>query len=79
VPTDGKKIVQFYIRTDHWQNTTYISRYDWITSIGSVFGLKSFYAMFIFFFLDHFTGIDYLTTVIKRIFLERSSNEKFFL
>jgi excinuclease UvrABC ATPase subunit len=35
--------------------------------------------MIIFFFLDHFTGIDYLTTVIKSLFLEKQVEEKFFL
>jgi hypothetical protein len=35
--------------------------------------------MFIIFVLDRFTGIDYLTTVIKRLFLEKNSNDKFFL
>jgi len=33
----------------------------------------------IFFFLDHFTGIDYLTTLIKSLFLEKLAEEKFFL
>jgi hypothetical protein len=42
-------------------------------------GLQGFYAVFIFFVLDYFTGIDYLTTVIKNLFLERYSDEKFFL
>jgi hypothetical protein len=35
--------------------------------------------MIIFFFLDHFTGIDYLTTIIRRLFLEKQEEEKFFL
>ena len=35
--------------------------------------------MFILFFLNRLTGVDYLSTVIKRLFLEKNSNEKFFL
>ena len=72
-------MVQFNLRVDNYEISTEIARADWINSIGNVGGLQGFYAMFIFFVLDHFTGIDYLTTLIKRLFLETQHDEKFFL
>jgi hypothetical protein len=41
--------------------------------------LQGFYGSFIFFVLNYFTGIDYLTTLIKKLFLETLHDEKFFL
>lgn len=68
---DKKTLIQFNLRLDNYQISTEITRADWFNSIGTVGGIQGFYAMIIFFFLDHFTGIDYLTTVIKSLFLEK--------
>jgi hypothetical protein len=43
---------------------------DWMNQIGIVGGIYSFYFGIILAFLNYFTEFDYLTTVIKKLFLE---------
>lgn len=59
--------------------STEVARKSWFNEIGNVGGIQGFYGMIIFFLLDHFTGIDYFTTIIKKLFLEQEHDEKFFL
>ena len=49
-----------------------------MNQIGIVGGIYGFYGGIIVWLLSYFTSIDYLTTVIKKLFLEESSDKKFY-
>jgi len=47
-----------------------ISRKDWMNEIGILSGISGFYSSIIVVIVGYFAEFDYLTTVIKRLFLE---------
>ena len=49
-----------------------------MNQIGIVGGIYGFYGGIIVWLLGYFTTIDYLTTVITKLFLEESSDKKFY-
>jgi hypothetical protein len=49
-----------------------------MNQIGIVGGIYGFYGGIIVWLLGYFSSIDYLTTVIKKLFLEESSDYKFY-
>lgn len=51
---------------------------DWMNQIGIVGGIAGFYAGVVAFLVGYFAEFDYLTTVIKKLFLEEQSDKKFF-
>jgi hypothetical protein len=71
-------LVHFNVRVDNFQFYTKFVRYDWLYQMGAVGGIYSFYAGSVIFLLSYFTKIDYLTTVITKLFLEESSDKKFY-
>jgi len=58
------------IRADYFKNFTKIHRSDWLNALGTVGGIAGFYSAIIAFFIGYFAHYDYLTTVIKKLFLE---------
>ena len=71
-------MVHFNVRIDNFQIYTKFIRYDWMNQIGIVGGIYGFYGGIIVWLLGYFSSIDYLTTVIKKLFLEESSDYKFY-
>jgi hypothetical protein len=51
---------------------------DWMNQIGIVGGIAGFYAGVVAVLVGYFAEFDYLTTVIKKLFLEEQSDKKFF-
>jgi len=51
---------------------------DWLNEIGIVCGIFSFYKSMIAVFLGYFIDIDYHVSVIKKLFLEEQTDEKFY-
>ncbi len=49
-----------------------------MNQIGIVGGIYGFYGGIILSILSYFTSIDYLTTVIQKLFLEENSDMKFY-
>jgi hypothetical protein len=70
--------VQFNVRVDNFQFTTQVNRMDWLNQIGIVGGIAGFYAGIFAVIVGYFAEFDYLTTVIKKLFLEEQSDKKFF-
>lgn len=55
-----------------------IKRLDWFEQLSVIGGIYSFVAGIFSILIGYFAQFDYLTTVVKNLFLERSSDEKFF-
>lgn len=70
--------MQFNVRVDNFQLTTQVNRMDWLNQIGIVGGIAGFYAGLFSVLVGYFAEFDYLTTVIKKLFLEEQSDKKFF-
>jgi hypothetical protein len=66
------------VRVENFQIYTKFVRYDWMNQIGIVGGIYGFYGGIILSILSYFTSIDYLTTVIQKLFLEENSDMKFY-
>lgn len=49
-----------------------------IDAISAIGGVAGFYGSVIIAIFSAFTEIDYLTEIIKRLFLEKQTNRKFF-
>ena len=55
---------------------TSFSHFSWVKVIGTVGGLERFASMFILFVLNYFTEIDYIAEFVKKLFLEKQTNNK---
>jgi hypothetical protein len=51
------------------QDLTIITRSDWYTALGNIGGVQGFVFLAVAFCLKNFTDVDFLTTMIKGLFL----------
>jgi len=51
---------------------------DWMNQIGILGGISGFYKTILALIVGYFAEIDYLTTFIKKLFLEEQTDEKFY-
>ena len=74
----GNPLVQFNLRLDSYSADTSISRFTFNGVLGTIGGITGFYSRIIGAILAHFTTIDYLTYVIKKLFLEKVKTKSFY-
>lgn len=67
--TEGLPLVSIYFRVDNKQDLVRLRRYDWVKILGDVGGIGAFVVEFIFFILHHFTHIDFMTQIIRSLYL----------
>jgi len=51
---------------------------DWMNQIGILGGISGFYSSILAIIVGYFAEFDYLTTFIKKLFLEEQTDEKFY-
>jgi len=66
------------IRADYFQNYVQINRMDWMNQIGILGGISGFYSSILAIIVGYFAEFDYLSTFIKKLFLEEQTDEKFY-
>lgn len=65
----GKGLASLDIRLDNQINKTYITRANWWDAVGNIGGVQGFVCSLIGIILWNFTEVDFLTTMIKGLFL----------
>jgi hypothetical protein len=65
------------LRLDTYQDYTVISRYGWYNAIGNIGGMQGFIAMVIGMLIGNFTGVDFMTTMFKGLFLKKQPSRDF--
>jgi hypothetical protein len=75
--TVGLPLVSIYLRVDNKQDLVRLRRYDWVKILGDFGGIMAFVVEFIFFILNHFTHIDFMTEIIKNVYLENRDYMEF--
>jgi len=73
----AETLFSFIIVLDDLQNTTLIKRAGWYDALSNVGGLEGFLFFAVAILFEHFTAVDYLTTMIKGIYLQTLPHKEF--
>lgn len=77
--TVGGPLVSIYLRVDNKQDLVRLCRHDWVKILGDVGGIGAFVIEFVYFILNHFTHIDFMTEIIKTLYLENRKYLEFLM
>lgn len=65
------------MRTDNYNLVSNYDRADWFDAIGNYGGMQAFIALIVVVFFNHMTEIDFMTSMLKHLFLKRMPAHEF--
>ena len=73
----GDPFMEVYLRADDYISRSTYDRADWFDAIGNYGGMQTFIALIASIFFSHMTEIDFMTSMIKHLFLKKITAHEF--